>query len=421
MLSCLRGFVAAVGVGLVAAGPMHAQPLTLADTQRLALARSQSLAANAAAADAAREMAVAAGRLPDPVLKLGVENLPLGGAERFSLSRDSMTMRRVGVMQELTSGDKRRSRSARAEAEGERVRAERLLALSEIQRESASAWVEAAYRQSMLELLREQLREARLQVDAAELLFRTGRGGQADVFGARAAVAGVQDSLRLAQRQQLNARVMLARWVGAGAADRPLAGSIDWRDPAVERMAQADHLRDHPELVLRQSGLRAAEADLRQAQANTRPDWTVELMYSQRGSAFSDMVSVGVSVPLQLDRGNRQDREVAARVAMLDQARARYEEAARAEEAMVRQRVNEWASGRDRLDKLGTELLEPARNRTQAALAGYRAGKGDLSSVLSARREEIDARMQVLSLEMDVARLWVQLRYLVPEPALGMK
>jgi outer membrane protein TolC len=186
-------------------------------------------------------------------------------------------------------------------------------------------------------------------------------------------------------------------------------------------MAQPGHLRDHPELLLRQAEVRMAEAEVRQAQANTRADWTVELMYSQRGSAFSDMVSVGVSVPLQIDRGNRQDREVAAKVALLDQARARYEEAARVEEAMVRQLVNEWASGKDRLDKLAAELLDPARNRTEAALAGYRAGKGDLASVLAARREEIDSRMQVLSLEMEVARLWAQLRYLVPDPAMGAK
>ena len=186
-------------------------------------------------------------------------------------------------------------------------------------------------------------------------------------------------------------------------------------------MAQAGHLVDHPELVLRQAEVRMAEAELRQAQADTRPDWTVELAYSQRGSAFTDMVSVGVSVPLQVDRGHRQDRQVAARVALLDQARARYEEMSRAEEAMVRQLVNEWASGKERLDKLGGELLEPARNRTEAALAGYRAGMGDLASVLAARREEIDARMQLLSLEMDVARLWAQLRFLVPDTAAAMK
>jgi hypothetical protein len=37
-----------------------------------------------ATASAARDMAVAAGQRPDPVLKLGINNLPVNGPDRFS-------------------------------------------------------------------------------------------------------------------------------------------------------------------------------------------------------------------------------------------------------------------------------------------------------------------------------------------------
>src|SRR5213594_2741353 len=47
---------------------------------------------------AAREMAVAAAQLPDPMLKFGIDNLPINGPDRFSVARDFMTMRRIGVM-----------------------------------------------------------------------------------------------------------------------------------------------------------------------------------------------------------------------------------------------------------------------------------------------------------------------------------
>src|SRR5438128_1439803 len=80
---------------------------SLQDAQRRALERSRQLAAQDFAVTASREMAVAAGQLPDPVLKLGVDNLPISGSDQFSLTRDFMTMRRIGVMQELTRGEKR--------------------------------------------------------------------------------------------------------------------------------------------------------------------------------------------------------------------------------------------------------------------------------------------------------------------------
>ncbi|HEV8258782.1 MAG TPA: TolC family protein, partial [Casimicrobiaceae bacterium] len=67
-------------------------PLTLAEAQRLAVERSRMLAGQDSAVAASREMAVAAGQLADPMLKLGIDNLPVDTSDRFSLTRDFMTM-----------------------------------------------------------------------------------------------------------------------------------------------------------------------------------------------------------------------------------------------------------------------------------------------------------------------------------------
>ena len=47
-------------------------------------------------------------------------------------------------------------------------------------------------------------------------------------------------------------------------------------------------------------------------------------------------------------------------------------------------------------------------------LAAYRGGRGALSGVLEARRMEIDIRIERLRIEMETARLWVELEYLIP-------
>ena len=79
-----------------------AAPLSLASA--LELAEQRSLAAHAARAGvtSAAEAARAAGQLPDPMLRAGVENLPATGADRFNTTRDSMTMKRIGIGQELS-------------------------------------------------------------------------------------------------------------------------------------------------------------------------------------------------------------------------------------------------------------------------------------------------------------------------------
>jgi outer membrane protein TolC len=151
------------------------------------------------------------------------------------------------------------------------------------------------------------------------------------------------------------------------------------------------------------------------AETNRNPDWSVQVMYSQRGPAFSNMISINVSVPLQWDRANRQERELAAKLATLEQARAEREDRLRAHTAEVRAMLAEWKSDRERIGRYERELVPLASERTQATLASYRGAKAALSEVLSAHRGEIEVRMQALQLEADTARLWAQLNYLVLE------
>ena len=205
----------------------------------------------------------------------------------------------------------------------------------------------------------------------------------------------------------------MARWIG-GDAETPLAGK-----PAIDAIRldpttlDAD-LAHHPEVAVFAKKEEVAAAEVRMAQTNKKPDWSVALMYSQRGPAYSNMISVNVSVPLQWDQTNRQDREVAAKLAMLDQARAEREDMLRAHTAEVRAMIAEWENDRERRSRYEREVLPLATERTQAALAAYRGAKATITDILLARRSEIDVRLQALQIEADSARLWAQLNFLVP-------
>ncbi len=408
--SC-RCAVAAV-IGLIALHA-HAGPLTLDDALRLAQERSRQVPAQDAAALAARQMAAAAGQRPDPILKAGINNLPVNGPDRFSLTNDFMTMRSVGVMQEFTRDSKLKARSARFEREAEVAQAGRELALANLQRDTATAWLQRHYQERMRKELIAQRDEARLQIEAADAAYRAGRGSQADAFTARAAVAQLEDRIAQAEREIGTANTQLARWVGSSAAealaDPPALDTVPLRPQELET-----ELAHHPQiaLMLRQEAVAQAEVDV--AHSAKQTDVSVELMVSQRGAAYSNMVSVNVSIPLQWNQRNRQDREVAARLAGVERWRAEREEATRMHVAEVLAMLQEWRSDRDRLGRYDATLLPLAAERTRAALAAYRGASGTLGAVLEARRAEIDTRIERLRLEMDAARLWAQLNYLVP-------
>jgi outer membrane protein TolC len=391
----------------------HAESaLTLDHALRLAQERSRQLVAQDSAASASREMAVEAQQLPDPTLKAGISNLPVNGPDRFSLTRDFMTMRSIGMTQEFTRSDKRKARAARFDREAEAAEAGRATALAGLQRETAMAWLDRHYQERMRELLVAQRDEAGLQIAAADAAYRSGRGSQADAFAARSAVAQIEDRIRQADRQVATAKTKLARWIGEGA-NQALGAPPDLTDVRLDATSLESRLEHHPQIALmvKQEEVARAEADI--AQSNKHADWSVELMYSQRGPAYSNMVSLNVSIPLQLDQKNRQDREVTAKLAIAEQMRAQREEATREHLAETRNWLQEWQSNRDRLAHYDSALIRLAAERTRAAMAAYRGG-GSLGAVLEARRLEIDTRMDRVRLEMATASLWAQLNYLIP-------
>ena len=129
------------------------------------------------------------------------------------------------------------------------------------------------------------------------------------------------------------------------------------------------------------------------------------------------MISINVSVPLPWDQANRQDREVSAKLALADQARAQREEFVRAHVAEVRAMWEEWQGNRERLVRYDAAILPLAAERTRAALTAYRSGSGMLAAVLEARRNEIEMRIERVKLETETARVWAQLTFMTPSDA----
>jgi outer membrane protein TolC len=386
-------------------------PLTLADAQRRALERSRQLAAQDFAVAASREMAAAATQLPDPIATVGITNLPIDGTDAFSLTRDFMTMRSIGVMQEWTRVEKRRARADRFEREADRSLAERAARAAAIRRETALAWLDRYYTEAQSSLIAEQSRQSRLEIEAAETAYRTGRGNLGDVLAARSSLGALDDRASEFGRRVGAAKIALARWVGEAAAT-PLAGKPPIDSIGLDPGKLDSELEHHPQIAALASQEDVAAAEVRLAQANKKADWSVQLMYSQRGPAYSNMVSLAVSVPLQWDQTHRQDRELAAKLALLDQARAEREDMLAAHVAEVRAMVAEWENDRERSARYERELVPLAAERTQAMLASYRGAKASIADVLLARRGEIDIRLQALQLEAETARLWAQLNFL---------
>ncbi|CAM2166566.1 TolC family protein [Burkholderia cepacia] len=398
---------------LLVAGAAHAQqpPFTLDAALQSATDHSASMQAAQASVRASSEAAVKAGQLPDPMLKAGIDNLPVNGGQRFTVGQDFMTMRRIGIEQEWVSGDKRRLRSALANEQLGRERAGYLAQLASVRQQTATAWLNAVYAKQALALQQALLDHMNHEFDATKASYRGAKASAADVVQARAMLAQTQDQWLKARQVYQTALIALSRWTAVPASD------VTGTPPAPESFVSSlppDELRvSQPALITAADDIAVAEADTAVANSERRPNWTWEVAYQQRGGAYSNMVSVGVTIPLPLNRRNRQNRDVAEKAELATKARLVYEDTLRQVQADIRTQSETLASGRERIANLSASLLPAADQRVQLANAAYRAGTGSLADTFAARRAQLDAQLQVLDLRRDVSQTWAQLEYQV--------
>src|SRR6185295_10140812 len=148
----LRGVALCGGAMAVA----HAADSALSIDEAIERARSDSpqVAAAAAFQESAQSLAVSAGRLPDPQAIVGIDNLPVTGDDRYSLTNDFMTMRKAGLMQSVPNGAKRRLQSALAAREADFATAELTASRFEAARAAADTWFAGATTSESLHRLR---------------------------------------------------------------------------------------------------------------------------------------------------------------------------------------------------------------------------------------------------------------------------
>jgi len=378
------------------AGLAQAAPLGFSAALERAERESPNLSARAAQIDADRSAALAADALPDPKLALGVDSLPISGAAGWSLTRDSMTARRIALMQEVPNADKRRARAATASATVARSEAERRVERSRVRRETALAWINRHTLERRLALFDELEGENRLLAGTVRAQLAAGRGQAADAVMPRQEAAQLADRRDELGRDLAKAKAVLRRFVG-DAADEPLDG--DAPELPIDAARLREHAQHHPEIEVFTPQARVAEAQLREAESTKKPDWGVEVGYLKRGSQFGDMVSLQFSFDLPVFSGSRQDPQIAAKRREVDRVGAEREAMLRDHLADLEADLAEYQALSRQLERIKAAWLPLAAEKVDLLLAGYRAGRGEVAPLIAARRELIDQRLRAIDVE----------------------
>ncbi|MBU2678176.1 MAG: TolC family protein, partial [Gammaproteobacteria bacterium] len=308
-----------------------APPLTLAEAEDLALRQEPGLSEFQARADALEEQAVAAGQLPDPVLRVGLANFPI---ESGGFSTEAMTQGQLGIRQAFPPGKTRSLSTQQFQSLATEMDRNADARARDVLTSVRSAWLDAYYWERAHAIVSDSRSYFDDLVTVTRSLYSVGKKDQQDVLRAELELSRLDDRLIDIERQRRTARAALSQWVGADST-RPIANKLPAWGHLPEQQTLIDELALHPALLAADAKIDARDAGVRLAEERYKPGWAVDLGYGYRdgslpnGNPRSDFVSVSVTVDLPFFRKNRQDRKFSA---ALSERRA----AAESKEALLR-------------------------------------------------------------------------------------
>jgi len=356
--------------------------------------------------------------IPNPVLRIGVENMPI---EDFGLDRGLLKIR---LAQRLEVAGQPGARVDRASARRDLAEAVYFRERAALQAEAARDFFRILFTQRKLDSARRALEYRRELYRLAEELNETGRLTdlrflEQDIAAARAAV-GVEDLEGRVQEllRDLEGKLGVAAGTIAG-----IDGDGPDREPLEAEEAVAAILRRNPDLILADRAVAVARADLVLQERKAYPDLTVGLGYSRGDRAMNggsvvreDFLLGFIEVPLPLIDRNQGAR--AAAEAQIRQGELNLENEAR-------RVLGKWHGLRKRWERLrlsrnlyGERILPRLEERRALIQQLVTVGRSSKQESLEAALAVEKSLAEALTIDLALAELRCDLYLLTGESQL---
>ena len=326
-----------------------------------------------------------AGSLDDPMLGLGIVNLP---TDTFSFRREDMTMKEVSVTQRVPYPGKRPLRTEMARKEAEAALKDYEEAKNKIARDMKVAYYDLFYVNKAIEVTEKNREILKLLNQIAETKYGVGEGIHTDVFKAQVELSKMIDELIMLNqsKRSLKARInTLLHQPAFGPLGDP--GEVTFEKFAADpdkllEAAQANRplLQSLKKMVERNRvGLKIAEKDY-------YPDFEFKMAYGQRDDGplgrRADMVTAMVGINIPLWYKTKQERKVAESqkdvLAAKDQLTATTNEI----RFMLSDKITEIERAERQIELLKTGIIPLATLSLDSAISSYRVNKVDFITML---------------------------------------
>lgn len=384
--------------------------LNLTDTVNYALNNEPWLSASKQKQTAAKAQSIAAGTLPDPVLSLGMQSLPVNG---YAFDQENMTQLKLDISQKFSRGNSLALSQQVINEQAQQhpwLRAQRK---AQVKATVMELWLNAYRAQQSIALIKQDktLFTQLIEVTEASYSSSLGKTRQQDIIRSQLELTRLEDKLIVLAQQLDAAKQGLAQWLPMHRLQRPLSNEfkepnplIDFNNLAFDELIQL--LMAHPAIVAIEQNVTAKVTQINLAKQSYKPQLGVNMGYGYRadtkaGDSRADLLSVGVSIDLPLFTDNRQDQQVKAAIANAEAKKTEKRVALQNLKGMYFKEFSQLARIEQRNALYQNTLLPQMSQQAQATLNAYTRDDGDFSDVMRARISELTAKIDALNIQID--------------------
>jgi outer membrane protein TolC len=378
-----------------------------------ALRNNPEILAARETAQAAREKIPQAYSLDDPMLGVGVTNLPTN----FSFKDDEMTQKEVTISQKLPFPGKRGLMREVAEKEADASSVEVEDVANRIAREVKTAYYELSHVDRTLAVTRRNKQVLENLVKIGETRYALGQGAQQEVLAAHVEISKIVDEILMLEQNRLALEAKLGQLLNSGPDARfgEPEETVYRRRPIDIKRLQEAAVETNPMLQSQRKMIAARQKAVALAEREVYPDLTVKFGYGQRDS-LRDMLTGMAEVNVPIFYASKQSRKIDQARAELRTAEARYRAARNETAAMVAAMAAMVQRQERQIDLYRSGILPQARLLTQSAVSAYSVNQAEFGMLLESHirqhRYELDYHQALTEHEKSLA----QLEYAVGRP-----
>jgi outer membrane protein TolC len=342
-----------------------------------------------------------AGSLDDPMLGLGIVNLP---TDTFSFRNEDMTMKEISVTQRVPYPGKRSLRTEMAQKEAEAAYNDYEEARNKVARDMKLAYYELFYINKAIQITEKNREVLKLLNQIAETKYSVGEGIHTDVFKAQVELSKMIDELIMFSqtKRSLKAKIntLLHRPAFAALGDPEEMGLEKYSADLDKLLATA--VENRPLLQSMKKMVERNKVGLKMAERDYFPDLDFKLAYGQRDDGpmgrRADMVTAMVGINIPLWYKTKQERKVAESQKDIQASRNQLTAMANDIQFMLSEKLTEIERVEKQLELLKTGIIPQATFSLDSAIASYRVNKVDFITML-------ESLMTLLKYEIQYYRL----------------